>query len=226
MKIPLTILAIVALVLGLGYVYAPEPDPELLQPRTDLPWQINVQADGSSRVFDLDLGSATLADAQEKFGPPQNIGIFVRSETDSDLEVYFGNVMFGLLKAKVVVMLEASEAEKQDMLTRAGQRQGSPTGDWKYSLDPSDLSTLVGRRVTAISYIPGTRGLDQSFFLERFGEPAATLTENDQAVSWFYPQKGLTVLIDGQGNEVLEYVAPRDFVMPPDVEPYAASNGE
>ena len=63
MKIPLSILGIVALILAAFYWIAPRPDGSALQARTDLPWQITVQADGSSRVFDLDLGHATLADA-------------------------------------------------------------------------------------------------------------------------------------------------------------------
>ena len=65
-----------------------------------------------------------------------------------------------------------------------------------------------------ISYIPGTRNLDADFFLERFGTPAATLRESEQAQSWFYPEKGLSVLIDEDAREVLEYQPPRKFVLP------------
>ena len=54
----------------------------------------------------------------------------------------------------------------------------------------------------------------QDFFRSRFGEPAAWLQENDRAVSWFYPKLGLSVLIDDEAREVLEYQPPRDFVMP------------
>jgi len=219
MKIPLTILAIVALVLGASYYFAPEPDPELIKPRTDLPWQITVNPDGSSRVFDLDLGRATLNDAQAKFGPVVDYAVFARSETASDLEAYFGDVMFGPLKAKVVVKLQADEAEKQQLIADT-EREASPTGDWKFKLSQDQTVGFGERQVTAISYVPGTRGLDRAFFLERFGKPAATLTENEEAVSWFYPEKGLSVLIDNRGREVLEYVAPRDFVMPGDVTPY------
>jgi hypothetical protein len=220
MKTPLTILAIVALSLGAMYLFAPEPDPELVKARTDLPWQITVNPDGSSRVFDIDLGKATLSDAQNKFGPVENYAVFVRDQNTSDLEAYFGNVMFGPLKAKIVVQLAASEEEKQALAERGGERESSPTGHWKYTLGKSDQALQAQRLVTAISYVPGTRSLDQDFFLERFGKPAATLQENEEAVSWFYPEKGLSVLIDNDGREVLEYVAPRDFVMPEGVTPY------
>jgi len=220
MRIPLTILAVVAIFLGLSYLFAPEPDPELVKARTDLPWQITANPDGSSRVLDIDLGSATLADAQLKFGPVVNYAVFIRDENNSDLEAYFGDVMFGPLKAKVVVKLAASEEEKKQLVARAGEREASPTGDWKYTLNQADQPAQTQRLVTAISYVPGTRGLDADFFLERFGQPAATLKENEEAVSWFYPEKGLSVLIDNKGREVLEYVPPRDFLMPEKVTPY------
>mgnify|MGYP000113781179 CR=1 FL=1 len=53
-------------------------------------------------------------------------------------------------------------------------------------------------------------------------EPAAWLQESEQAVSWFYPELGLAVLIDNEAREVLEYQAPRDFVMPSGVTANAA----
>jgi len=220
MKIPLSILAIVAVFLGLMYLFAPAPDPELIKPRTDLPWQITANPDGSSRVLDLNLGSATLQEAQAKFGPVEGYAVFVRDEHASDLEAYFGEVHFGMLKAKIVTQLQAAEEEKRALLERGGEREASPSGDWKYPLDPADHAAQANRLITAISYQPGTRSLDEAFFLSRFGKPAATYRENEDAVSWFYPDKGLSILIDDAGREVLEYVAPRDFVMPVGVTPY------
>lgn len=219
MKIPLTLLAIIALVLGSLYLFGPGPDPEMTKSRTDLPWQISETPDGGSRVFDLDLGKATLADAQAKFGPIESYAVFEHDAQHSDLEAYFGQVMFGPLKAKVVVKLASDEPERRHLIAESGGRKSSPSGDWKYPLaHVGDI--FNNRRITAISYVPGTRGLDQAFFLQRFGKPATTLQENENAVSWFFPDKGLSVLIDDQGREVLEYVAPRDFIMPKGVTPY------
>lgn len=218
MKIPLTIIAIVILVLAAFQLFAPPPDPEVLKPRTDLPWQITVNPDGSSRVFDLDLGTATLADAITKFGPPEGIAVFEPRQGPLALEAYFGNVLFGPLKAKVLVALEAGESELLALRQAAADRQGSPSGDWKYPVaDPAD--THAARKLTVITYIPGTRGLDPRFFLDRFGEPAAVLRESGQAQSWFYPQKGLSILIDDEASEVLEYQPPRRFVLPAGAAP-------
>lgn len=222
MRIPLTILALVGLALGAFYLFAPAPDPQLLQARTDMPWQIQVRPDGGSRVFDLELGRATLDDARGKFGAVENFAIFERDADHSDLEAYFGDVGFGMLQAKVVVKLQAEESERRQMMEQARGREASPSGDWKYPLPLASGEHLGGRLVTAISYVPSHRGLDRAFFEQRFGTPAYTLTENEHAVSWFYPDKGVSILIDDKGREVLEYLAPRDFVTPGDSLPYTS----
>jgi hypothetical protein len=213
MKIPVTILALVALILLAFVVFGPAPDPDALQRRTDLPWQITVSPDGGSQVFGLALGSATLADAMAKFGGLEGLAVFEPTTGPMSLEAYFGNVQHGPLKAKVIVALEASDDELLAIRERSRRREGSPSGDWKYRMDdaPGDHAT---RRIRVLTYLPGTRGLDTGFFRARFGEPAATLQETEHAVSWFYPLLGLSVLIDDNGGEVLEYQAPRDFVMP------------
>jgi len=216
MKIPLGILAIVAIALLAFQLFAPTPGPDAMKPRTDLPWQITVNPDGSSRIFDIDLGSATLADAVAKFGGIQGLAVFEPKDGPMALEAYFGSVQFGPLKARVISGLMADEQELDEMRGRAINREGSPSGDWKYPLNDA-LELHRDRRLTVITYVPGTRNLDSAFFRSRFGEPDAWLQENETAVSWFYPRLGLSVLIDDNAREVLEYQPPRDFVMPPGV---------
>jgi hypothetical protein len=220
MKIPLAILGIVMALLFAFQLLTPTPGPDVMQARTDLPWQITVRPDGSSRVFDLELGSATLRDAIEKFGGIEGLAVFEPEQGEASFEAYFGNVSFGPLKAKIITRLEASPPELEALMSRAGKRQGSPSGDWKYLLTegPADHAD---RRLTGISYIPGTRNLDQAFIRERFGDPAATYRESEQAVSWFYPDRGLSILIDDEAREVLEYRPPRDFVLPAEATPAA-----
>lgn len=220
MKTPLALIAATALLLGLAWLFAPGPDPELLAPRTDLPWQLQVNPDGSLHVFDLDIGRSTLREASAKFGPPEGVALFQHQDGRIDLEAYFGKVHFGPLKARVVVRLAADEAEKQALLKQATDRKGSPTGDWKYPLPDRLLDTLQDLVVEAISYIPGTRSLDPGFFLARFGRPAAQLKEGENARRWYYPDKGLSILIDDKGYEVLEYTRPDALQVPDQARPY------
>jgi hypothetical protein len=218
MKIPLAILGIVALVLALFWWLAPAPDPTLQQPRTDLPWQVQALPDGSSRVFDLQLGAATLADAVAKFGPLEGMAVFAANDGRQVLEAYFGKVQFGPLSARVVTALDVPEPELQALIDRATEREGSPTGDWKFKLSAADRAAQSLRPLRAITYIPAYGGLDADFFRQRLGEPAAWKALEEGSVQWFYPDRGLSLLLNADGKEVLEYVAPREFQLPDGVE--------
>lgn len=221
MRIPLTILAVVAVLMGVFYLLGPGPDPETLKPRSDLPWQAQPRPDGSLEVFDLVLGEATLGDAVAKFGALEGLALFEPGNGPLALEAYFGDVQLGPLKAKVVVGLEAEQAELEAMRANSPGREGSPTGDWKHKL-ASGPEDYLGRRLSVIGFIPATRKLDEDFFRARFGEPAAWLQENEHAVSWFYPRLGLAVLIDDKASEVMEFQPPRDFAIPDGVTPNPA----
>lgn len=219
MKKTFTILSLLLIGLGIAWLFSPTPDPEALKPRTDLPWQITPLANGNSRVLDLELGRATLADAIAKFGEPEDIAVFQPEDGAPGLEVYFGNVAFGLLKAKIVLRLATRSDEIDALITRADKREGSSSGAWKFILTPADRAAQLQRRITVITYLPGTRNLDADFFRARLGEPTAWLQESEYAISWFYPDKGLSLLIDADNSEVFEFVPPRSFVMPDGVTP-------
>lgn len=220
MKIPLSILGIVAVILVGFYLIAPQPGPETFTARTDLPWQVSVNPDGTVEVFDLVLGRSTLAGAIEKFGGVEGLAVFENNAGEMALEAYFGTVQFGPLKAKVIAALDSSVDELEAMKQAANDRDGSPSGDWKYPLSDGPTAHL-GRTVKGITYIPGTRNLDSDFLLGRFGEPDAILHEGERATSWFYPQQGLSILIDAKAREVFEYRLPKDLQLPAGAEPYS-----
>lgn len=216
MKIPLAILAITAICLAIFWWLGPRPDPSLAPDLVDLPWQVTELGDGTSRVFDLHLGEATLADATQKFGPYEDMAIFVTNEGQKSLEIYFGAVQFGPLKAKIIITLEASDSDLDDLLSTARERLGSPSGDWKFKLSTTPDQAHQQRKIKSISYLPNYRGLEADFFRHRLGEPTAWKKINDNSVQWFYPKKGLSLLLNSAGQEVLEYSLPRTFEIPSD----------
>jgi hypothetical protein len=218
MKTPLVVLLVIAVLLVLFWVLRPANDPHLLRPRTDLPWQVQAYPDGTSQVFDLHLGRATLADAVAKFGPYEKLAVFASEDGRPALEAYFGTVQFGPLKARVVAALAAAPEELSTMIQASPTRQGSPTGDWKYPVRQADWVKQESRVVRAITYMPTYDGLQGDYFRERFGAPKAWKTLDAHAVQWYYPAQGLSLLLNAEGAEVLEFVPPRAMRLPEDVE--------
>lgn len=214
MRIPLLVLAAGLALFLLIWAFLPAPQQDPGEARTDLPWQIELFDDGSSQVFGLRLDHATLADAIDRFGPYTEVALFEKKDGSHSLEVFFGTVSFGPLKAKVVTSLQAPEIELAALAARAQERKGSPTGDWKLFLNPADLDDQLLRPLSGLTYIPSYGGLDAEFFRARLGEPDAWEQLDEGRVKWFYPQKGLSLLLDAEGKEVLEYVAPHAFQLP------------
>ena len=186
--------------------------------RTDLPWLVTVEPDGSSRVFDLHIGTSTLQDAIVKFGNPEAVALYLRESGTRDLETYFGTVSMGPLKAKIILNLLVDGKRLDEFEANAIKQEFSAEGDKKLLLDSEDKQSLGDARIAGITYIPTYKGLEADFFRERFGEPAAWKVEDEEHVQWFYPDIGLTLLMSTEGREILQYRMPRDFVMPEGVE--------
>ena len=211
-----TILAVSLIAAVLLWWLMPDPREDITRNRTDLPWQITTFEDGTSQVIDLHLGQDTLARAVQKLGAYEELALFEGKDGSYSLEAWFGDVQFGPLKAKVTVSLALGPARAEALVAQAVERKPSPTGDWKLLLPAAVNATLDDALVAGITYIPSYGGLDEDFFRERLGEPAAWQRVDENRVRWLYPDKGLSLLIDAEGKDVFEYVAPRAFVMPED----------
>lgn len=210
------LLALALLVAGVALVFlipAPEPPDEATQ-RTDLPWQITSTDDGSIQVLDLHLGVSTLQDAVNKLGEVEGIALYLHNGEPGSLEAYFGTVSLGHLKAKIVVNLALPDESKLDMANRATKREPAPNDDFKLTLSGADQKALLGAPVGGLTYIPTYGGLEADFFREKLGEPAAWLKEKESVVLWFYPERGLTLILNADGKEVFEYQRPSEFRLP------------
>ena len=64
--------------------------------------------------------------------------------------------------------------------------------------------------ITALTYLPSI-DLDEAVINARFGKPAEQVAQAEGTVYWLYPDQGLSILVDREGKEILQYVAPQDF---------------
>ena len=204
-------------VLGAFWLVSPPPQSELDRPALeDLPWQVGLPGDGSSRVLGLNLGEATLADAVARYGPPDGAGLF-QGERGRSLEAYFSTVRLAGLEGRLVLRLAATPEELERATTRVVGAERLASGATRFTLSPEDKGALTGRRISGISYLPRYKGLEAAFFRERLGEPVAWREIDERGVQWLYPELGLTLLISSDDGAVFEYVPPRDFILPSDV---------
>jgi len=200
-------------VLGALWLVGPPPAERREPALEDLPWQVELPGDGSSRVLGLHLGEATLADAVARFGAPDGIALF-QSDRRRSLEAYFGSVRLANLEGRVVASLAATPEELEGFAARAVGAERAASGANRLTLSAEDKAGVSGRRITVLGYLPRYQGLDAPFFRERLGEPATWLEDEGGAVQWLYPELGLSLMLTPSDGAVFEYVAPRDFTLP------------
>lgn len=186
---------------------SPAPTPADL---AGLPWQIDVLPDGSTRVIGLTPGRSTLAEARRKLGPEPQVAIVAAPGETGSLEAYFESVTLGFVTGKLVLTLEAPPDVIERMRGRAAKTEHMESTTRKATLAVADREFADSAAIRAIAFIPSAH-LDEATILQRFGQPAERLRNGEHVEHFLYPAKGLDVVMDRKGKEVLQYVAPRDF---------------
>lgn len=204
--------------------------PSLLQPpgaesarvaASGLPWQIEVLPDGGSRVMGLALGprpdggepaaqGSTLADVRRRWGADVQIAIIAAPGEDGALEAFVDPAQVGFISGKLVVSAHVPANVLRGLRERAIKSEFMESTTRKYTLDPADEATALAAPVSALNFIPQA-GLDEQTILTRFGTPAERVRSNGHLEHFLYPDRGLDVILDTEGKELIQYVAPARF---------------
>lgn len=97
------------------------------------------------------------------------------------------------------------------MLESTIKRVPTEDGSLKWTLSQDVQQEQGGRKIKSLTYLPSYRGMDQEFIRERFGYPVKREVVDETTELWFYPEPGVRILVDNEGNELFEYLAPTDF---------------
>lgn len=176
----------------------------------DLPWQATVNADGNVDAFGIVVGKTTLRETMIHFKSFPETGLFVDKDGTSALESFFGKKRVGLFEAKLVAESDASEEMRKGMLDRALERKPQPSGKWRYRLSEDDVRVANELPVKYLIYIPVV-DYEQERIETLFGEPQGTHAMTEKAAYWFYPDKGLILLLNNDGGDIMYYSAKRDY---------------
>lgn len=212
MKFALALLAFVVVALVVPFLIPGAGRQQGSDPETNLPWQIEVDAQGNSHVFGLVPGGSTLGQVRERFGADVEIAIIATPDEVGSLEAYYNQVSLGFLLARIIVTVDASPEVVTAMRERALKAQYMESATRKIRLHPDDLAAADQLPIRALSVIPSIN-LDEAAVLQRFGPAAERLQVSERRVHLLYPAKGLDVILDQDGKELLQYVAPRNFAL-------------
>ena len=210
MKIALAII-VAALAILLGPVvwqfthYQPQDVPS-----SGLPWQIETLPGGEAQVFGLTLGKSTLADARARFGPEMQLAVIAEPDERGNVEGYYEGVTAGFVAGKLIVTADLPPEAIDGMRERAPKTQYMQSTTRRATLAPADEAAALAAPIRGLAFIPSAQ-LDEAVILERFGQPAERIRVNDHQEHLLYPAKGLDLVFDSKGRELLQYVAPARF---------------
>jgi len=176
---------------------------------TGLPWQIEILPDGSSKVFGVILGQTTLGEARAHLGTDMELAVMVAQGEQGSLEMYYGQYRAGLLSAKLILAADVDADTIALMRENAAETKVLETGARKYLLDRNDHAKAFSAVIEAIACVPAVN-LDHEIIVKRFGETDEVI-QKDGVTHYLYADKGLDVILNEDGKEVLQYVAPSEF---------------
>ncbi|MCL2022503.1 MAG: hypothetical protein FWG81_10685 [Betaproteobacteria bacterium] len=218
-KVLLSCLAFLAIVVSLIILPFFLPVPESAQSANNigLPWQIELDEAGQTRVFGLSPGVSTLNDAIARLGEDMELAIMVAANIptgqeakDAALEGYYNQIALDFVQARLVLTLDAPPEMIAAMLSRSVRGEYMRNGSRKYSLHPDDATLAATLPLVAFTLVPNAR-LDAETITLRFGPPAAIVSMGESMQHYLYPDKGLDIALDSKGKNVLQYVAPAEF---------------
>jgi hypothetical protein len=203
----LGVLAFSILAVIVGVLFLPGRQPG----EVHLPWQVEITPQGNSRVFGVEIGRTTLAEAEQTFREPAEVSLFEHQDGLRVVEVYFNNVDISGLRARVVLVMDLDAEQLAGMYQRGERLANMGGGRRKVSLASTDLHAVKNMTFNSLSYIP-RHNLDDAVVKSRFGEPAERIAEKTgKVVHWLYPEKGLDIALNPEAKEVLQYVQPARF---------------
>ncbi len=176
-----------------------------------LPWQIDILPDGRSNVFGVTLGQSTLGQARDQLGDDMELAVIAAAGQDTGgLEMYYGHYKAGFISGKLVLAARIAPDAVIRLAEHAVKSKYLENGARKFTVNPDDLPVALQAPVESMTFIPAVN-IDEASALKRFGPADKTLHTNEQVTHLLYPDKGLDLIINGKGKDVLQYVAPGDF---------------
>ncbi len=175
-----------------------------------LPWQIEELPEGQSRVFGLVLGQVTLADAFKVLGQDRELAIIAMLNEPGSLEAYYPRYTAGVLTGKLILVAGIEDQKLAEMRKRAVSIDYTGSGAKKYRLHKGDMAYVDSLPVATVTFVPSVN-FDHDTIIKRFGKPDHLIVANTNTSHYLYHDKGVDIILNQKGKEVMQYVAPKDF---------------
>jgi len=176
-------------------------------PLFNYPWDITLHESGLTSVFGLTPGQTTLTETRRIIGEGMKLALLSVDNEPGSVEMYYSHFTAGRLSGRLIIVADLD----QDKIRSIRQRAVRSGGAHSFRIHYDDLDTVMQAPIKGITFIPIV-DLDEEIIRQRFGKPNDIVSKNNTTLShYLYPEKGLDIVLDSKGKEVLQYVAPHQF---------------
>lgn len=170
------------------------------------PWEVTVFPDGNSSVFGLKFGQTSIEQAMQHLGDYAELALFSTDAEDDSVELYYSSFTAGRLHGRLIIVADLDQQQLR-RLREGAVRSG---GANRFRIASEDIPEVMRAPIKALTFIPVVN-LDAEIIHRHFGEPADVITAEENLQHYLYPSLGLDIILDTEGKEVLQYVAPERF---------------
>ena len=169
-----------------------------------MPWQSYVNDQGKTVVFDLTMDESTLAESMRLFGTEVEASLFEDKDQKKTLEIFFSNTKVGGISAKVIINLALNDQQFNYLSDNIKETEVVPSGNKKTIFNQAGESSMFGLTISALTFIPSAN-LSADTLLGLFKKPARVELVEPGVEYWYYPSKGLRIIVDAKRKEILEF---------------------
>ncbi|HCX13285.1 MAG TPA: hypothetical protein DHJ28_03305, partial [Gammaproteobacteria bacterium] len=169
-----------------------------------MPWQSYVNDQGKTVVFDLTMDESTLAESMRLFGTEVEASLFEDKDQKKTLEIFFSNTKVGGISAKVIINLALNDQQFNYLSDNIKETEVMPSGNKKTIFNQAGESSMFGLTISALTFIPSAN-LSADTLLGLFKKPARVELVEPGVEYWYYPSKGLRIIVDAERKEILEF---------------------
>jgi hypothetical protein len=169
-----------------------------------MPWQSYVNDQGKTVVFDLTMDESTLAESMRLFGTEVEASLFEDRDQKQTLEIFFSNTKIGGISARVILNLALNNQQFDGLSNNIKETEMMPTGNKKTIFNQAGESSMFGLTISALTFIPSA-DLSADTLLGLFKKPARIELIEPGVEYWYYPSKGLRIIVDTERKEILEF---------------------
>jgi len=189
--------------LTLLLMFIPKPD---LKVNADIfPWKSHYNENNQLIALGLVINESTANDAVKIFSKDYEILAFSKKdETKKVIEIYFPTLMLSRVRGVATLIMDVPEQLLTDVYTRGVKTTVNTSGNRQVTLTVKDTELIMNHKIKYITYVP-KKNLSEKMIRSRFGEPHEILADKDDITRWIYPTKGLEIIVNPEGAEVLQF---------------------